>query len=128
MKIFVPQKKALKKHIASGNRVITMSDGSYEFLKNAVDLSCENYLPSDGRKKGREAWGRLRAWQHNYLIRGVFKVTGVPQGNIRPVKTHLAMFYIDPKKKNGGGTGHTKQICEALDVPVIEYDVWKDYP
>jgi len=89
MKIYVPQKKAPKKHIASGNRVITMSDVSYEFLKYAVDLSCENYLSSDGWKKAGEAWGQLRLWQHNNLIRDVFKVTGVPNGKEKPVKTAI---------------------------------------
>jgi len=127
LELYVPQKKVPKKHIVSGNRVITISDASYDHLNYAASLSCENYLSSDGRKKGKEAWEKLRSWHHNYLVRDVFKVTGVPQNTEKPIKTHLAILYIDPSKKNGGGTGHTKRICDALHVPVIEYNVWKDY-
>ena len=116
-----------KRNIVSGNRVITISDVSPEFMEYARVLSCDNYLSTNGRQSGKAAWDRLRPYQQIYLIRDVFKVTGVPFGKEKPIKTHLALLYINTKKKNGGGTGHTMRICEALGVPVIGYETWKDY-
>ena len=127
LELFVPQKKAPKKHIISGNRVITMSDINPDYLEYARNVSCENYLSTDGRRSGKTAWDKLRPYQQIYLIRDVFKVTGVPLGNETPIKTHIALLYINTKKKNGGGTGHTMRICKSLGVPVVEYDVWKNY-
>ena len=116
-----------KKNIIAENRVITMSDINADFLEYAKKLSCKNYLSVDGKKFGKSAWDKIKRWQQPYLIRDVFKVTGVPFGKEKPIKTHLALLYINTKKKNGGGTGHTMRICEALGVPVIGYETWKDY-
>ncbi|HAP68094.1 MAG TPA: hypothetical protein DCQ99_10105 [Nitrospinae bacterium] len=127
LELFVPQKNMPKKNIVTGNRVITISDINPDFWKYAKKLSCENYLSVDGKKFGKSAWDKIKRWQQPYLIRDVFKVTGVPFGKEKPIKTHLALLYINTKKKNGGGTGHTMRICERLGVPVIGYETWKDY-
>ena len=127
LELFVPQKKVPKKNIVTGNRVITISYINPDFWEYARNLSCDNYLSTDGRRSGKAAWDRLKPYQQIYLIRDVFKVTGVPFGKEKPIKTHLALLYINTKKKNGGGTGHTKRICERLGVPVVEYETWKNY-
>ena len=127
LELFVPHEKVPKKNIVPGNRVITISDMPSDFMEYAKGLSCDNYLSTNGRQSGKAAWDRLRPHQQIYLIRDVFKVTGVPFGKEKPIKTHLALLYINTKKKNGGGTGHTKRICERLGVPVVEYETWKNY-
>ena len=116
-----------KKNIVTGNRVITISDINPDFWKYAKKLSCENYLSVDGKKFGKSAWDKIKRWQQPYLIRDVFKVTGVPFGKEKPIKTHLAILYINTKKKNGGGTGHTMLVCKQQGVPVILQKEWMDW-
>lgn len=127
LELYVPQAKPPKRNIVAGNRVVTMADVAEEFMEYATTLSCDNYLSIDGRLKGKAAWEKLRPWQKKYLARDVFKVTGVPLGGDAALMTNLALLYINSTKKNGGGTGHTKRICETLGVPVIEREVWKHY-
>lgn len=127
LELFVPQTKPPKRNIVAGNRVVTLTDVAEDFMEYATALSCDNYLSIDGRLKGKAAWEKLRPWQKKYLVRDVFKVTGVPLGGEAASITNLALLYINSSKKNGGGTGHTKRICESLGVPVIEREVWKHY-
>jgi len=39
-------------------------------------------------------------------------------------KATTALFYLDPNKKNGGGTGHTLRLCEAQRVPYFLAEDW----
>ena len=63
LELFVPQKKVPKKNIVAGNRVITISDVSHEFMEYARVLSCDNYLSTNGRQSGKAAWDRLKPYQ-----------------------------------------------------------------
>lgn len=127
LELFVPQKKVPKKNIVPGNRVITISDINPDFWEYARNLSCDNYLSPNGKRSGKAAWDRVKTYMQDYLIRDVFKVTGVPLGKEKSIQVHIALLYINEKKKSGGGTGHTMRICKSLGVPVVEYDVWKNY-
>ena len=39
-------------------------------------------------------------------------------------KATTALFYLDPNKPNGGGTGHTLRLCEAQRVPYFLAEDW----
>jgi hypothetical protein len=59
------------------------------------------------------------------LIRDTMKVTGGLQSALPP--PIAALFWIDPKEPEAGGTGHTIRVCRLKDVPVIFQDAWETW-
>ena len=49
---------------------------------------------------------------------------GVEDYKGRKLKATAALFYLNPGKPRGGGTGHTIRICEAENVPYFLADDW----
>jgi len=59
-----------------------------------------------------------------YIIRDTLKVTGV-KGKISPAI--FAFFYLDLANPDGGGTGHTKRVCQMNGVPFLSQKVWMEW-
>jgi hypothetical protein len=73
-----------------------------------------------GLMKWYQRGGRLGA-QAACLIRDTMKVAGRSGGMARPV---AALFYVDPKDPEAGGTGHTIRVCQNAGVSVIFQEDW----
>jgi len=56
------------------------------------------------------------------LLRDALKVTGLERLNFAPAE--IGIFYIDPEKPTGGGTGHTIRMCELRNIPVFTQNKW----
>jgi len=39
----------------------------------------------------------------------------------------FGLFYLNSKKKTGGGTGHTIRVCELQNVPVVMQSDWLNW-
>ena len=62
-----------------------------------------------------------------YLDRDALKVLGCGGLSQQAIKAMAALFYLNPNKKHGGGTGHTIRLCEAENVPYFlndDCDTW----
>jgi len=55
-----------------------------------------------------------------YIIRDTVKVTGYE--NMKPAS--FGIFYDDLDNPKSGGTGHTMDVCEEKNIPVIDQRVW----
>ncbi len=56
------------------------------------------------------------------------KVLGVPDYRGLRHRATAALFYLDPPKPGGGGTGHTLRLCEVRGVPFFLADDWLTWP
>jgi len=56
------------------------------------------------------------------ILRSTLMVTGADNPPVKPA--NFAIFYVDRKAKKPGGTGHTKHVCENMNVEHIDQDVW----
>ena len=57
-----------------------------------------------------------------YLIRDALKVLGSRELSLAPATAGI--FYVDPKKPDSGGTGHTIRLCELNNVPIWDQGDW----
>jgi hypothetical protein len=55
-----------------------------------------------------------------YIIRDTIKVIGA--GDIKPAT--FGIFYDDLENPRTGGTGHTMNVCEHNDVPLVDQKTW----
>lgn len=55
------------------------------------------------------------------LLRDTLKVTGTETFD-RPV---AGIFYVNPEKPDGGGTGHTIRVCRNAGIPVFTQAEWR---
>lgn len=58
-----------------------------------------------------------------YIIRDTVKAIGT--GEIPPAT--FGIFYDDLKSPKTGGTGHTMNVCEQNNIPVIDQRVWMEW-
>ncbi len=65
------------------------------------------------------------ATQGAYIVRDTVKVTGAPSQGI--LAASFGIFYDDLDKPKTGGTGHTMQVCENLNVPFVNQLVWREW-
>lgn len=55
-----------------------------------------------------------------YIIRDTVKAIGT--GDIKPAT--FGIFYDDLDKPMSGGTGHTMNVCEQNNIPLINQNIW----
>ncbi len=55
-----------------------------------------------------------------YIIRDTIKVIGTEE--IKPAT--FGIFYDDLDKPKEGGTGHTMNVCEQNNIPIINQQIW----
>jgi hypothetical protein len=58
----------------------------------------------------------------SYLLRDTLKVVGSPALALAPAT--LAIFFVNPDRPTGGGTGHTIRICQLHAVPAATQSDW----
>ena len=58
-----------------------------------------------------------------YIIRDTVKATGA--SGIKPAT--FGIFYDDLQNPKTGGTGHTMNVCEQNNIPVIDQSVWLEW-
>lgn len=56
-----------------------------------------------------------------YILRDTIKVLGTNSG-VPPV--NFALFYDDPENPRTGGTGHTMNVCERNNIPMLTQKDW----
>ncbi len=118
-------------------QVITPYDGhrqknnyAYEtFSLDKVDLAAETdvvYQSKNNKKAGRLIDQYVSGERNRvsvkaaYILRDTIKVIGTDQ--IRPAS--FGIFYDDLKNPGRGGTGHTMNVCDQNNIPVIDQRVW----
>ena len=116
----VPHYKA--ESIAAANEVAVLQEVPPEDYGPAKALTREHY--EYGSSKGPAAYDPLPPFKKTYLDRDALKVLGHTNYSGRRQKATTALFYLDPNKSNGGGTGHTLRLCEAQRVPYFLAEDW----
>ena len=58
-----------------------------------------------------------------YIIRDTVKVLGAK--NIKPAT--FGIFYDDLLNPKSGGTGHTMNVCEENNIPVVNQSIWFEW-
>lgn len=71
----------------------------------------DHYISGDRGRGGMKA---------AYLIRDTVKVVGTSETG----PATFGIFYDDLENPRTGGTGHTMKVCEELNVPMINQEVW----
>ena len=107
---------------ADGNQTLALQEAPAEYAVAARELTREHY--TSGRRSGAAAYDGLPDYKQNYLDRDALKVLGVPDYRGRQQKAAAALFYLNPSKPGGGGTGHTLRLCEAKRVPYFLSEDW----
>lgn len=93
---------------------------SSEEMESIQAMTIEASPANKGLMKWYERGGRLGS-QAACLIRDTMKVAGM--NGSHAVHT-AALFYVDSKDTEAGGTGHTIRVCRNAGVPVIIQDQW----
>jgi hypothetical protein len=108
--------------VAAANEVAVLQEVPPEDYGAAKALTREHY--EYGSSKGAAAYDPLPPFKKTYLDRDALKVLGHTNYSGRRQKATVALFYLNPNKKNGGGTGHTLRLCEAQRVPYFLAEDW----
>jgi len=116
----VPHYKA--ETIAAANEVAVLQEVPPEDYGAARALTREHY--EYGASKGPAAYDPLPPFKKTYLDRDALKVLGHTNYSGKRQKATTALFYLNPNKRNGGGTGHTLRLCEAQRVPYFLAEDW----
>jgi hypothetical protein len=66
-------------------------------------------------QSAQRAYGEL-------ILRSTLMVTGAQHPPVKPA--NFAIFYVDRTSKKPGGTGHTMQVCENMNVVHVDQDIW----
>lgn len=111
--------------IAPGNEVATLREVPPEEYGPARTLCREHY--EFGARKGPDVFDPLPPFKKTYLERDALKVLGYTDYSGKRRKATAALFYINPNKPNGGGTGHTRRLCEAEGVPYFLAEDWLEW-
>ncbi len=112
--------------IETGNQVMALQEAPKQDYHTAKNLTRENYVY--GARRGAEVYDRLPPFKQTYLDRDALKVLGTSDYFGRRRKATAALFYVNPSKSNGGGTGHTLRLCEAEKVPYFLAEDWLLWP
>lgn len=89
-------------------------------LTSAISATNAATPANQGLMKCYGRSGRAGA-QAACLIRDTLKVIGFP-GHLTPPTA--ALFWIDPKKPEAGGTGHTIRVCRNAGIPTVFQYSW----
>ena len=116
----VPHYKA--ESIAAANEVAVLQEVPPEDYGAAKALTREHY--EYGSSRGPAAYDPLSPFKKTYLDRDALKVLGHTNYSGKRQKATTALFYLDPNKRSGGGTGHTLRLCEAQRVPYFLAEDW----
>jgi hypothetical protein len=119
----VPNYKA--QAILPANEVAALREVPPEDYHAARTLCREHY--EYGPHKGPAVFDPLPPFKKPYLERDALKVLGHTDYSGKRRKATVALFYLDPNKRNGGGTGHTMRLCEAERVPYFLADDWLEW-
>jgi hypothetical protein len=111
--------------ISSANEVAVLQEVPAEDYHAARTLTREHY--AYGPDKGPTVYDALPPFKRTYLDRDALKVLGYPDYSGKRRKATAALFYLNPAKKNGGGTGHTLRLCEAERVPYFLSEDWVEW-
>jgi hypothetical protein len=112
--------------IETGNEVMALQEAPPQDYQTARRLTREHY--AYGNHHGGHVYDRLPTFKQTYLDRDALKVLGASDYSGRRMKATVALFYINPARKNGGGTGHTLRLCEAEKVPYFLAEDWLTWP
>lgn len=120
LQVIVPYEKHREKKNYAGD---TIALDTIDLLEEP-----EVVYESKSHKNTRKLIDKYVAGQKNrfvikaaYIIRDTIKVLGTDAG-IPPV--NFALFYDDYKNPCSGGTGHTMNICERKNVPMLTQKDW----
>jgi hypothetical protein len=122
LQLILPVPNYRAKSIAPENETLALPEAASEDYGAAWALCRDQY--QYGSRKGAEAFDPLPSFKKNYLERDALKVLGYTDYKGKRRKATAALFYIDPERRNGGGTGHTVRLCEAEAVPYFLVDDW----
>lgn len=111
--------------IAEGNQAWSLREAPPEDVKAAGLLTREHYQA--GSRRGAVAYDPMPAFKKPYLERDALKVLGWLDYHGRRRKATAALFYVNPARKGGGGTGHTMRLCEAEGVPFFLSEDWLEW-
>ncbi len=112
----------------SGHR--KKNNQAYEtFALDEIDIADEPDVvyQSKGNKKMESLIDKFVAGEKNrftikaaYIIRDTVKAIGAK--DIKP--TTFGIFYDDLENPQSGGTGHTMNVCEQNNIPIINQTIW----
>ena len=119
----VPNYRA--KSIGPDNEVLSLREARPDDYGAARKLCREHY--EYGSRRGAEAFDSMPPFKKNYLERDALKVLGHTDYSGKRRKASAALFFVDPQKPNGGGTGHTVRLCEVERVPYFMADDWSEW-
>ena len=122
LQLVLPVPHYKESSIAAANEVAVLQEVPPEDYGAAKTLTREHY--EYGSSKGPAAYDPLPPFKKTYLDRDALKVLGHTNYLGKRQKATTALFYLDPNKRNGGGTGHTLRLCEALHVPYFLAEDW----
>ena len=116
-----------------GARVLAMTSQDNSRVREVVDLSV-TATPANKRllvNYRKIAFDQLRGWAKRghataeLLLRDALKVTGNKESGYAPAT--VALFYVNPAKSEGGGTGHTIRCCRERGVPYFTQTSWGEW-
>lgn len=122
LQLVLPVPNYRARSIAPDNETVALREVAPGDYGAARTLCREHY--EYGSRRGAEAFDSMPPFKKNYLERDALKVLGYASYSGKRPKATAALFYLDPAKKNGGGTGHTVRLCEAERVPYFLVDDW----
>ena len=108
--------------IAPANQMMALQEVPADDYASAKSQSREHYV--SGRRSGPRAYDGLPDYKQNYLDRDALKVLGTKDYCGKRQNATVALFYLNPAKAQGGGTGHTVRLCEANQVPYFLSEDW----
>jgi hypothetical protein len=122
LQLILPVPNYRAKSIEPDNETLALGAARPDEYGAAHALCREHYQYRS--MKGGEAFDPLPSFKKNYLERDALKVLGHTDYKGKRRKATAALFYLDPQKPNGGGTGHTARLCEVERVPYFLSDDW----
>lgn len=122
LELLLPRPSFQKGAIAGGNTVHALGDLKEED-RHAGRLVTRAQYEYRGRR-GAAAFDGMPETHKPYLIRDALKVLGYEDYRGRCHKAIAGLFYVNPGRPNGGGTGQTIRVCEAEGVPVFLHEDW----
>lgn len=125
LQLVLPVPNYRAKSIEPDNETLALGEAAPSDYGAAQTLCREHY--QYGARKGAEAFDSMPSFKKNYLERDALKVLGYVDYSGKRRKTAAALFYLNPEKANGGGTGHTVRLCEAERVPYFLADDWSTW-
>jgi len=123
LQLVLPVPNYRRTAIDSCNDAIALREVAPDDFAEAGRLSEQNYR-SGPDQDPTARYATMPEYKRAYLERDALKVLGYGDYRGRRQKATAALLHLNPKKANGGGTGHTLRLCTALKVPVFLSDDW----